>query len=126
MSRATEKQLSYNTLAIPDRQVLSHFPNVAYKVIGIAASLGGLHAIRKIVGALPADFPAAIVFVQHTSSNFPSYLTSILSRSTSLRVESAQTGLLLRPGTIYTSVPNRHVLINPDGTLLLSDSPKLN
>jgi two-component system, chemotaxis family, protein-glutamate methylesterase/glutaminase len=33
---------------------------------------------------------------------------------------------LLRPRTIYTSVPNRHVLINPNGTLLLSDSPKLN
>jgi two-component system, chemotaxis family, protein-glutamate methylesterase/glutaminase len=121
-----ETKLFNNTLDIPPHRVLSHFPNVAYNVIGIAASYGGLHAIRTIVGVLPADFPAAIVIVQHTSANFPSYLTSILSHSTSLQVESAQTGLLLRPGTIYTSIPNRHVLINPDGTLLLSDSPKLN
>ncbi|MCU0536567.1 MAG: chemotaxis protein CheB [Hydrococcus sp. Prado102] len=121
-----ETTLFNRTLDIPPHQVLSHFPNVAYNVIGIAASRGGLHALRAIVSALPIDFPAALVIVQHTSAAFPSYLTDILNRSTLLRVESAQTGLLLRPGTIYTSVPNRHVLISSDGTLLLSDSPKLN
>ncbi|NJK48290.1 chemotaxis protein CheB [Candidatus Gracilibacteria bacterium] len=121
-----ETKVFNKTLENPPHRVLSHFPNVAYNVIGIAASQGGLRAIQTIVSTLPADFPAAIVVVQHTSANFPSYLTDILSRSTSLQVESARTGLLLRPGIIYTLVPDRHILINPDGTLLLSDSPKLN
>jgi two-component system chemotaxis response regulator CheB len=110
----------------PQNRVLCHFPNIAYNVIGIAASQGGLRAIKMILAALPPDFPAAIVVVQHLSPSYPSYLTSILSRSTSLSVKQAEPGDWLQPGMIYTPVPNQHLLVNPEGTLSLSDSAKVN
>ncbi|MBV8887420.1 MAG: chemotaxis protein CheB [Chroococcidiopsidaceae cyanobacterium CP_BM_RX_35] len=108
------------------QQILSHFPNIAYNVVGIAASQGGIPAISALVSALPSNFPAAIVVIQHISPNYLSHLSTILSYRTALQVKQAETGDLLRPGTIYTPVPNRHVLVKRDGTLTLSDAPKVN
>lgn len=102
------------------------FPNVAYNVVAIGASLGGLKAIDKILSALPANFPAAIVVVQHLSSLYTSYMPELLNRHTPLRVKHAEAGELLRPRTVYIAVPGKHLLINLDGTLCLSDAAKVN
>ncbi len=107
-------------------RVISHFPNVAYNVVAIAASRGGLKAISQILSALPVDFPAAIALVQHISPLYPSYMPQLLSRHTALRVKQAEEGELLLPGTVYTPVPDKHLLVNLDGTLSLSDAPKVN
>ncbi|WP_309476543.1 chemotaxis protein CheB [Scytonema millei] len=89
-----------------EHKIFSHFPNVAFNVVAIAASKGGLNAISQILSALPSDFPAAIAIVQHSSPNCPSYLAEILRYRTRLRVKNAETGELLRPGTVYVAVPN--------------------
>lgn len=107
-------------------RILSHFPNIAYNVVAIAASMGGIRAIGEIVSALPADFPAAITVVQHLSSLYPSYLPDLLNRRTPLRVKHAEAGELLRPGTAYIAVPDKHLLVNPDGRLSLSDAAPMN
>ncbi len=109
-----------------EHRILSHFPNVAFNVVAIAASTGGLQAISEIVSALPSDFPAAITIVKHMSAYCPSYLAEILSSRTALRVKQAQPGEILRPGTVYTAVPNKHLIVNPNGTLFLSDAAKVN
>ena len=45
---------------------------------------------------------------------------------TALRVKSAENGDILRPSTVYVAVPARHLVVEPDGTLLLCDAPKMN
>src|ERR1051326_9014743 len=37
----------------------------AKDVVALAASAGGLNAISHLLGALPVDFPAAVLIVQH-------------------------------------------------------------
>lgn len=88
--------------------------------------MGGLEAISKIVSGLPQDFPAAIVIVQHMHPYAPSYLADLLSRRTALRVKQAESGELLRPSTVYVAVPNKHLMVNPNGTLFLSEAAKVN
>jgi two-component system chemotaxis response regulator CheB len=39
-----------------------------------------------------------------------------------LKVKQAEEGNRLSPGTAYIAPPNRHLLVNPDGTLSLSQS----
>jgi two-component system chemotaxis response regulator CheB len=107
-------------------KILSHFPNVAYNVVAIAASMGGLRALREILSALPADFPAAITVVQHLSPLFPSYLDECLNRHTPLRVKQAEEGELLRARTVYIAVPDKHLLVNTEGRVSLTDTPKVN
>jgi two-component system, chemotaxis family, protein-glutamate methylesterase/glutaminase len=111
---------------IPQHGIFSQFPNIAFNVVALAASMGGLKAIRTVLSALPADFPAAILVVQHLSPQFPSQLPEILSRRTALRVKPAATGDVLRPSTVYVAVPDRHLLVGPNGMLLLSDVAKMN
>lgn len=107
-------------------KIFSHFPNVAFNVVAIAASRGGLKAVSQILSTLTSDFPGAIVVLQHLSGRHRSYTAEILSKYTTLHVQQAVEGELLRPATVYTCVPDKHLLVNPDGTLHLSNGPKVN
>ena len=49
-------------------------------------------------------------------------VAAILERRTALLVKQAEEGDRLQSGTTYIAPPNRHLLVNPDGTLSLSQS----
>jgi len=95
-------------------------------VVVIASSAGGLAALQQLLAALPAEFPAAIVVVQHLSPTHPSVMARLLQRHAALRVQEAGQDDPLRAGTVYVAPPNRHLLIRPDATLALSESPPVN
>jgi two-component system chemotaxis response regulator CheB len=94
----------------------------SYDVVAIAASAGGLKAINTVLSNLPAEFPAAIVVVQHLDPRHRSLMAEILARNTTLPVKQAEEGESVQPGTVYIAPPDRHLLVNPDGTLALSQS----
>lgn len=75
----------------------------------LAASAGGLTAIREVLAALPADFPAAIALVQHRGAEEPERLVQILALATRLRVCHAEDGAVLEPGTVYVCPPRMHM-----------------
>ncbi|WP_253274122.1 chemotaxis protein CheB [Myxosarcina sp. GI1] len=93
-----------------------------FEIIAIAASAGGLNAIIQVLSHLPANFPASIVVVQHLDPNSRSFMADILSRRILLSVKQAAEGDRLEKGKVYLAPPNHHLLINPDGTLSLSQS----
>jgi two-component system chemotaxis response regulator CheB len=94
-------------------------------VVVLGASAGGVEALRSLVGALPADFPAAVLVVMHLSPGASSALPQILSRAGTLPSVAAQHGAPLTRGVIHVAPPDRHLLID-DGTLLLSHGPTEN
>lgn len=94
----------------------------AFDIIAIAASAGGLSAVRQLLAALPGDFPAAIVVVQHLDPRHRSLMAEILSRRTNLKVKEAQDGEHLDAGTVYIAPPNRHLLVNADRTVSLTQT----
>ena len=49
-------------------------------------------------------------------------MVEILSRRTELTVSQAQEGDRIEPGMIFIAPPDRHLLVNADGTLSLSQS----
>jgi two-component system chemotaxis response regulator CheB len=98
------------------------FPDAAFDIVALAASAGGLTALSLVLSGLPAGFPATIVVVQHLDPRHRSLMADILSRRTSLRVKQAEEGDRLEPSTVYIAPPNRHLLVNPDGSLSLSQS----
>ncbi len=108
---------------ITDRhQFINHRqPN---RVVAIASSMGGIEALKTIVTSLPEDFTGAILVIQHLSPDYKSHLTHILSRHTTLDVKEAKEGIKLRAGSIYVATPNKHLIVNKDGTLSLSNAPK--
>jgi two-component system chemotaxis response regulator CheB len=95
-------------------------PAAAFDVVALAASAGGLKALSEVLSAIPADFPAALVLVQHLDREHRSMLAQILARKTSLVVKEAEEGDVLRPGRVFTAPPDQHLLLKSDGTLCLS------
>ena len=97
-------------------------PNGAFDIVALAASAGGLNALSEVLSALPEGFPASIVVVQHLDPRHRSLMAKILSGRTGLAVKEAEEGDLLRRGTVYVAPPDRHLLVNPGGTLSLTQS----
>jgi len=92
---------------------------MAYSVVGVGTSWGGLAALRKLLGDLPADFALPVVVVQHRSRDSDQLLTELLQDSTGLIVRELEDKDPLVPGTVYIAPANYHVLID-DGYLSLS------
>jgi len=93
-----------------------------FEIVAIASSAGGLKALSQVLSALPAEFPPSIVVVQHLDPRHRSMMADILSRRTPLQVKEAGEGDKLLPRNVYIAPPNKHLLVNPDGSLSLSQS----
>lgn len=100
----------------------ARFPGAAFDVVAMVSSAGGLQALTSVLSDLPADFPAAVTVVQHLDPRHQSLMADILSRHTTLLAKEAREGDRLEPGIVYIAPPNRHLLVNPDGTLSLSQA----
>ena len=98
---------------------------MAKDIIVVGASAGGIEALRVLAGGLPADLPASLFVVLHTSPESPAMLADILDRSGSLPALSPKDRDRIRPGTIYVAPPDRHLLLEPN-RVRLTRGPKEN
>jgi two-component system, chemotaxis family, protein-glutamate methylesterase/glutaminase len=105
---------------------LPPFPNTAFDLVVMAASMGGLEALTQVLRPLPADFPAAIAIVMHRHRSSKGFLAQILARRTRLGIKDADQGEFLQPGLVYLAPPNYHLLVSRGGLLRLSDGEKVN
>jgi two-component system chemotaxis response regulator CheB len=101
-------------------------PAAELRVVVIAASAGGLGPIGEVLAALPADFPAAVIVLQHMDASHRSALVEILARKSALPVVSAAPGALLRGGKVFVSPPGDHVVVRRAGTLGTLHTPPVN
>ncbi|HEX6085375.1 MAG TPA: chemotaxis protein CheB [Thermoanaerobaculia bacterium] len=97
-----------------------------FDIVAIGSSAGGVEALSRVLSALPADFPAAVVAVHHLSRHNTSVLADVLGRCTSLPVRFAHEDDPLIPGTVLLAPADRHLAIHPDGMLRLTRTARLN
>jgi two-component system chemotaxis response regulator CheB len=93
------------------------------RLVVIAASAGSLPAIMEVLEPLPSDFAAAIAVVQHRGPEQPQRLIELLARRTRLRVQHAEDGAALEPGTVYICPPGMHM--TTEHCVRLIDGPRL-
>jgi len=103
------------------RPVASHPDNRTPTLIGIGASTGGPQAIATILRALPPDFNAAIVIVQHLDRQFVPGLQRWLQRETQLPIRLATEDEPLHRGGVWLADCENHLIVRPskDGGLHL-------
>ena len=97
----------------------------ARDIIVIGTSAGGLEALKELVAQLPADFPATIFVVRHTSQDIETILPRILERSGHLTSTLASGNEYFKRGHIYCA-PSRHHMVIEDDRLRLTKGPKEN
>lgn len=85
-------------------------PSLDYRVVGIAASAGGLEALSLLVQNLPRSAPAIYVIAQHMSPTHKSVLTSLIVSETTLPVVELEVEVTPEVGTIYVTPPNTDVV----------------
>ncbi|MBD1925865.1 chemotaxis protein CheB [Trichocoleus sp. FACHB-90] len=111
---------------VPSPQSPVPSPQSPFPIVAIASSAGGMKALTTLLSALPENFPAAIVIVQHLEPHRASLLSEILDKRTTLAVKQSQEGDQLRPGEVYIAPPNHHLLVNTDATISLSKTELVN
>jgi two-component system, chemotaxis family, protein-glutamate methylesterase/glutaminase len=98
------------------------FPGAAFDCVALCASAGGFNALRDVLSGLPGDFPAAIVVVQHLDPRHRSVMAELLSRRCRVDVRQANVGDVLEPAVALIAPPDRHLLVNGDGTISLTQT----
>lgn len=88
-------------------------------VVAIGASAGGIEALSSVLRALPADFPAAVLVVQHTGVRSESMLSRVLARQTLLPLSHPADGERIEPGRIYVAPPDHHMVMKDDHVRIL-------
>ena len=79
------------------------------EAILIGASTGGPLPIRTILSALPPEFPAAVLVVQHIAAGFGAGFAEWLAGASRLPVHIAVDGELVVPGHVYIAPDEAHL-----------------
>jgi two-component system chemotaxis response regulator CheB len=96
------------------------------KIVVIGASAGGIEALNELVRGLRSDFAAPILLVLHIPADSPSLLAKILARAGTVKTKTAEDGERAENGTLYVAPPDRHLLVEADGTLRTPRGPREN
>ena len=100
-----------------------HAPDTpASRLVAIGASAGGPAALVTVLSALPRDFAAAVVIVQHIDASFTPGMAKWLGEHCPLPVRLIENGSVPLPGHILLAGDNRHVELGRDLRLAYSDT----
>ena len=80
-------------------------------LVCIGTSAGGPAALASVLAGLPADFPAAIVIVQHVDAQFAQGLANWLASYGRLPVRLAEEGEQLQPGVVLLAGRDHHLVL---------------
>jgi two-component system chemotaxis response regulator CheB len=96
---------------------------MAFELIVIGASLGGLRALEVLLAGLQDGLPAAIAIVQHRYRFANGDLISFLQRHSSLPIMEAEDKLAIRVGQAYLAPADYHLLVEPGHFALSTEAP---
>lgn len=88
----------------------------------VLAGIGGPDAVRQLLGALPAEFPRAVLVQQRLDGGHYDKLVAQMQRATALPVKLAASGDTLQAATVYILPPTLGVHDDGQG-LAFNDAP---
>ncbi|GAC1648406.1 MAG: chemotaxis protein CheB [Herpetosiphon sp.] len=98
---------------------------LAFPIVGVGASAGGLTALGAFFAQVPRDSGMAFVVIVHLSPEHTSDLAAILQRSTILPVQQVTEGTPLIADQVYVIPPARHLMIQDTMLHLVDPEPGL-
>jgi two-component system chemotaxis response regulator CheB len=91
------------------------------EIVAIGTSLGGLHALSVLLGALPGRLPVPVVVAQHRATDGDGRgLGALLQEHTAMPVQDAEDKMELAPGAVYLAPSDYHLLVEAPGLAALS------
>ena len=96
---------------------------MAYELVVIGTSYGGLQALSTLLDGLPPDFPGSVVIVQHRSKDSDDTLVNLLQEYSRLPLREAEDKEAIEAGTVYLAPPDYHTLVEDRAFSLSVDAP---
>jgi two-component system chemotaxis response regulator CheB len=96
---------------------------VAYEIVVVGTSWGGLSALRELIVGLPATLGLPIVVVQHRHRQSDHLLTTLLQDETSLCVCEVEDKAPMTAGNVYFAPADYHLLVEHGFFSLSTDEP---
>jgi two-component system, chemotaxis family, protein-glutamate methylesterase/glutaminase len=96
---------------------------VAFELIVVGASLGGLHALEHIFAALPSSLTVPLAVVQHRHRDSDDTLRTVLQRACPFPIYEAEDKQRIEPGTIYLAPADYHLLVERGSFALSTEGP---
>ncbi|MEE4452743.1 chemotaxis protein CheB [Novosphingobium resinovorum] len=90
------------------------------KAVAIGASAGAIHALLRILPALPSGFTLPVLVVVHIPPGRRSELAALFAGKCRVPVREAEDKEPIVPGTVYFAPPDYHMLAEAGGTISLS------
>lgn len=84
---------------------------MAFELVVIGTSLGGLHALEVLLAGLPKSFPLPVAIVQHRYKAADSTLATLLQRYSAMQVKEPEDKEAIVPGQIYLAPADYHLLV---------------
>ncbi|WP_029047522.1 chemotaxis response regulator protein-glutamate methylesterase [Cupriavidus sp. amp6] len=110
--------------AIPQHKLQAARRAVAApRLVALGASAGGPAALAALLGALPADFGAAVVAVQHVDEAFAAGMADWLDGQCALPVRIARAGDTPQAGTVLLAGTNDHLRLAGPTRMVYTEQP---
>jgi two-component system, chemotaxis family, protein-glutamate methylesterase/glutaminase len=96
---------------------------VAYEIVVVGTSWGGLLALRELVDGLPEALRLPLVVVQHRHKESDNLLAALLQDHTALSVCEVEDKAAIEAGSVYIAPADYHLLFDGDAFALSTDEP---
>jgi two-component system chemotaxis response regulator CheB len=96
---------------------------VAYEIVVVGTSWGGLSALRELITGLPGTLGLPVVVVQHRHRQSNHVMTTLLQDETRLCVCEVEDKAPLEAGNVYVAPADYHLLIERGFLSLSTDEP---
>lgn len=96
---------------------------MAYEIIVVGTSWGGLSALHELIAGLPREFGIPVIAVQHRHRQSGQMLTTLLQDRTSLGVCEVEDKAPIVAGNVYVAPPDYHLLIERGYFSLSTEEP---
>lgn len=98
-------------------------PLVAYQIVVVGTSWGGLAALRLLISALPASYALPTAIVQHRHRDSSAMLARFLQDHTQLRVCEIEDKQPIEAGRVFVAPANYHMLVEQGHFSLSTEAP---
>jgi two-component system, chemotaxis family, protein-glutamate methylesterase/glutaminase len=96
---------------------------MAFELIVVGGSWGGMRALAVVLESLPEGFDIPIAVAQHRPVSTDEMLEQVLARRSKLEVVAATDKEPISPGHVYVAPADYHLIVEPGHLALSTDAP---
>lgn len=96
------------------------------ELVGIGASTGGPSVVMRILKALPPDYNAAVLVVQHMANGFTESFVEWLGSACKIKIKLAEEGEKVEKGKVLVAPDGFHTVVSKRKTIQLISGDAVN